>query len=348
MAQRPIDLRSDTVTQPTAAMRQAMAEAEVGDDVYGEDPSVARLEQACARLVGKEAALFVPTGTMGNQCAIAVHSRRGGQMLLEENSHIALYEGGGASLLWGVTLRLLRGTNGTFTGEDVRRNLPPDDPHFAQVRLVALENTHNFAGGRCWSRPALKEVAAVAHANNAKVHLDGARIFNAALATRTDVEDLCKPADSVMFCLSKGLGAPVGSVLCGPRPFIEAAHAVRKTLGGGMRQAGHMAAAGLVAIEEGIPRLAEDHANARRLAEGLAQLPGVAVDLATVETNMVVADVSNTGLTGAQYVAKARAAGVLCLTLDSGPRVRFVTHKDVGAADMDEAVRRLSRLRVKA
>ena len=337
-----LDFRSDTLTQPTDAMRTAMAEAEVGDDVYGEDPTVKRLEERAARLLGKEAALFVPTGTMGNQLAVWVHTGRRGQMVCEENCHIALYEGGGPALLSNVLLRTVRSDSGVFTPEDMARFFGPDDPHFAPTRLVSIENTHNYSGGLCWTARQAKAVADATHERGAKLHLDGARLFNAAIAQGTTAASLAKGADSVMVCVSKGLSAPVGSLLAGDAAFIHEAHAARKILGGGMRQAGHLAAAGLVALDTMVDRLADDHANAKALAKGLARLPGLQVDAARTQTNMALADVSGTGLSSARFVELAKEVGVLCLGRDAGPMVRFVTHRHVAAADVKDAVARLA------
>ena len=342
---RPLDFRSDTLTQPTPQMRKAMAEAEVGDDVYGEDPTVLRLQEKGARIVGTEAALFVPTGTMGNQAAVWVHSGRQGALVCEDNCHLALYEGGAAALLSNVLFRTVQTADGTFDPEAIERHFPPPhDAHFAQVKLVAIENTHNYSGGRTWSVAQTNAVRDFVQERGAKLHIDGARIFNAAIARKTTAARLCAGADSVMFCLSKGLSAPVGSLLCGSKQFIEQAHGARKVLGGGMRQAGHMAAAGIVALDTMVDRLAEDHANAKALAKGLADLPGVAVDLKAVETNMVMANVSATGMTSAQFIESAKAAGVLCLNRDAGPTVRFVTHRHITAAAVRDAIERLAAI----
>ncbi|MES2154516.1 MAG: GntG family PLP-dependent aldolase [bacterium] len=341
-APRIIDFRSDTITQPTAAMRKAMADADVGDDVYGEDPTVNRLQDKAARLLGTEAALFVPTGTMGNQVSVWVHSGRTGSMVCEENCHLALYEGGASSLLSNVTLRTFRSADGTFGPKDVAHLFPPDDAHFSPVKLVAIENTHNYAGGRTWSAAQTKAIADLAHDKGAMLHVDGARIFDAAIARKTTAAKLTKGSDSVMFCLSKGLSAPVGSLVCGSTEFIHKAHTARKVLGGGMRQAGHLAAAGIVALDTGIERLADDHANAKFLAKGLANLPGVKVDLKTVETNMVMADISGTKMTAAAFLEASRKVGVLGNFRDAGPTVRFVTHRNVSRADCKEALERLA------
>jgi len=345
---RVIDFRSDTVTQPTDAMRKAMADAEVGDDVYGEDPTVNKLQDKAARLLGTEAALFVPTGTMGNQVCVWVHSGRTGSMVCEENCHLALYEGGASSLLSNVTLRTAPSTDGTFAPHDIARHFPPPDPHFSPVKLVAIENTHNYAGGRVWSAAKTKAVAHFAHSKGAKLHIDGARIFDAAIAQKTTAAKLAAGADSVMFCLSKGLSAPVGSLVCGSKEFIHEAHTARKILGGGMRQAGHLAAAGIVALDTGIERLADDHANAKFLAKGLTDLPGIKVDLKAVETNMVMADVSGTRKTAQEFLAAATKVGVLGNFRDAGPTVRFVTHRNVSRADCKEALERLAAVLAKA
>lgn len=340
---RPLDFRSDTLTRPTDAMRQAMAEAEVGDDVFGEDPTIKALEEAAAKRMGMEAGLFVPSGTMANQIAAWVHTQRQGQIVCEQNCHMALYEGGGASLLSGAMVRTVTGERGVFGPEQLHPHMLPDDPHFAKAKLVAVENTHNWAGGTVWSPEQLAETAAFAHAHGAKVHMDGARIFNAAVAAELPPSAWTANVDSVMFCLSKGLSAPVGSVLCGTADFIHEAHRVRKVLGGGMRQAGHLAAAGLVALRDQVDRLADDHANAARLAKGLAGIPSLEL-LAEPETNILYVDVSGTGLTGDDFLELAKDVGVLCLPRDAGPIIRFVTHRHVTQGDCDEAVERLRRI----
>ncbi|QIA27156.1 aminotransferase class I/II-fold pyridoxal phosphate-dependent enzyme [Thermaerobacter sp. PB12/4term] len=332
-----IDFRSDTVTQPTPAMRRAMAQAEVGDDVYGEDPTVRRLEEVAAERLGKAAGLFFPSGTMANQAAVLAHTRRGDEVLLEEESHIYYYEVGGVALLAGCQVRPLPSRRGVLDPAVVEATIRPANIHFPPPRLLCLENTHNRWGGTVMTAEETAAVAEVAHRHGLKVHLDGARIFNAAVALGVPADRLAAPADSVMFSLSKGLGCPVGSVLVGDREFIAEARRYRKALGGGMRQAGILAAAGLVALDEMIDRLAEDHALARRLAEGLASLPGVRVDMETVQTNMVMADVSGTGRTAYQLAGELAAAGVKVNAVDAH-RLRWVTHKDVGPADADRAL----------
>ena len=341
MALRTLDFRSDTVTQPTPEMRKAMAEAEVGDDVYGEDPTVNRLEEAAAKKVGAEAALFVPTGTMGNEIAVWVHSGRRGQAIVEENCHIALYEGGGPALLSNVTLRTVQGRRGVFGPAEIQRHFHPKDPHFAETRLVAIENSHNHSGGCVWSVAETRALREEVQAKEARFHVDGARIFNAAVAQRTTAAKLCKDADSVMFCLSKGLSAPVGSLVCGSEAFVREARSARKVLGGGMRQAGHLAAAGLVALTL-VDRLADDHANAAALARGLSALPRLKVEAPA--TNMVLADVSATGMPATAFCDVMKEAGVLCLPRDSGMHVRFVTHRGVLREDVKQAVERVGRV----
>jgi threonine aldolase len=329
----PIDLRSDTVTRPTAAMRAAIAAAEVGDDVYGEDPTVNRLEALAARRLGKEAALFVPSGTMANQVSIRVHTSPGDLVLAAEGAHVLLYESGGAAALSGVQIRTL-GRDGVFDADDVRAALPPDDDHFAPVRLVAIENTHNNAGGRVFPLEQARAVAAVARERGLRLHLDGARIFNAEVASGVPAAAFAEPFDTVAFCLSKGLGAPVGSLVCGSAETIWRVHRVRKMLGGGMRQAGLLAAAGIHALEHHVERLAEDHRNAARLARGLEEL-GLPVD-PKPETNMVLFRVEDT----LGFLRETRAREVLVNPLAPG-RFRAVTHLDVSAADVDEALGRI-------
>lgn len=341
-----LDFRSDTITKPTAEMRDAMAAAEVGDDVFGDDPTVNALQELAAERVGKEAALFVPSGTMANQIATWVHtgrSGRGAQVVCDAHSHVALYEGGAAAMLSGATLRTVQGASGdgSFTADDVRPHVFPDDPHFAPTRLIAVENTHNWAGGTVWDPDTLIDVAGFAHARGIKVHMDGARIFNAAVATGAPPTTWTECVDSVMFCLSKGLSSPVGSLLCGSNEFIAEAHKVRKWLGGGMRQAGVIAAAGIVSLEKMVDRLAEDHEVAQRLAGDLAKIPSLGL-LAEPQTNLVYVDVAATGLTADDFVTLAHDVGVRCLPRDIGTVVRFVTHRHVSLDDAADAARRLA------
>lgn len=332
-----IDLRSDTVTKPTPEMRRAMAEAEVGDDVYGEDPTVNRLEELAAAMTGKEAGLFVTSGTQGNQVALMTHTRRGDEVILESEAHIFYYEAGAMAVLSGVQPRLVKGRMGILDPADIEAAIRPADLHFPRTSLICVENTHNRGGGTVTPPEVMKGIWEVARKHGLSVHVDGARIFNAAAALGVDVKELTKYADSVQICLSKGLSAPVGSVLVGPKDWIERARKYRKILGGGMRQAGVIAAAGIIALEKMVDRLAEDHANARLLAEGLAAVPGIFVDLATVQTNIVYVKVDGTGMEPDEFVARLKERGVLCGA--SVPnRVRFVTHKDVSRSDIEETI----------
>ncbi|HVQ74192.1 MAG TPA: GntG family PLP-dependent aldolase [Candidatus Binatia bacterium] len=331
-----VDLRSDTLTLPTPAMREAMARAEVGDDVWEEDPTVQRLEARAAALMAKEAALFVTSGTQGNLVSVLAQTRPGQEILLDEDSHIFNYEGAGAALIGGVQTHPVRTARGFLTPEQVRSALRPANIHIPSTGLVCLENTHNRHGGTCCTPDEIAAVAEVAHEGGVPVHLDGARLFNAAVALGRPVADFTRSVDSVTFCLSKGLGAPVGSVVCGDRGLVLRARRIRKMLGGGMRQVGVLAAAGLVAVDTMIDRLAEDHANCRRLAEGLAALPGIRVDLATVQTNIVIFRVDRPG-GGADLVSGALARKVKIHQI--GPdAVRCVTHKDVDADDIARAL----------
>ena len=344
-----IDLRSDTVTVATPAMRRAMAEALVGDDVYGEDPTVRRLEELAADRVGKQAALFVPTGTMGNGVAVMTHTRRGDEIIVDETAHLYDAEVGGLAVLSSVQARTLRSRRGRLDPADVAAAIRPDDVHFPRTGLLCLENPHNAAGGTAAGPEAIAELCAAAHVRDVPVHLDGARLFNAAVALGLDAARLTAPADSVMFCLSKGLGAPVGSLVAGPAPFIDEARRHRKMLGGGMRQAGHLAAAGIVALEQMVDRLAEDHEHARLLAESLAELPRLSVDLEAVQTNMVYAEViEGSAESGAELAGESGPAAGLVAALDRrgirinavGERhVRFVTHVGIGREDIRRTIR---------
>ncbi len=342
-AHPPIDLRSDTVTRPTRAMRRAMAAAVVGDDVFREDPTVRRLEETAATLLGKPAALFVPTGTMGNQIAVNVWTRPGQEVILDERSHILNYEMGTMAAFSGVLPRPLRAADGFPAPEDVERAFRPPVYYLVRTGLVTLENTHNMAGGTVCPPRQAEAVAAVARVRRIPTHLDGARIFNAAAALDLPAARLARPFDSVMFCLSKGLGAPIGSILAGPADFIDEALRVRKRLGGGMRQAGVIAAAGLVALRDQVDRLADDHANARRLAEGVAAIDGCAVDPARVPTNIVIFELAAAGARAATVVTRWQEAGVLALAIDDR-HIRVVTHYDVDRAGIDRAVASLARI----
>ena len=332
-----IDLRSDTVTKPTPEMRQAMFDAEVGDDVYHEDPTVNRLEQRAAEIMGKEAAVFVPSGTMGNQAAIKAHTQPGDEIICDDRSHIVLYEMGGPANLSGCLTRAIETPDGILHWEDVAKRVRGSSDHFHGTGLISVENSHNVAGGRVYPSEVLEEICRNAHEAGVPVHMDGARVFNAAAFLGKPVHEVAAPADSVTFCLSKGLGAPVGSVLTGASEFIKRARLVRKSLGGGMRQAGVLAAAGLVALEKSPADLPLDHANAHYLAESLAEMPGVAIDPAEVETNILFFDCGATGMTAGELSAAMRARGVLANGL-SGTRMRLVTHHDVTREECEQAV----------
>ncbi|MEN9939022.1 MAG: hypothetical protein RLZZ387_5601 [Chloroflexota bacterium] len=336
---KTIDLRSDTVTLPSPAMREAMARAELGDDVYGDDPTVNRLEALATERLGKEAAVFVASGTMGNLSALLAHCGRGDEAIVGDQCHIYNYEAGGASALGGVAYRVVPTlTDGRLDPQALAAALPAvDDPHYAAPRVVCLENTHNRCGGAALPAAYMQEVAELAHAHGLALHLDGARVFNAAVALGVDVREITRHADSVTFCLSKGLAAPVGSVLCGSRAFITQARRARKILGGGMRQAGVLAAAGIVALEEMVDRLAEDHANARLLAEGLARIPQVAIDPAAIQTDLVYFGLRDTPLTAQEFVRAVRERGVL-IGASYGGRVRAVTHYGITSDDIEETL----------
>jgi threonine aldolase len=328
-----IDLRSDTVTRPTPAMRAAMAAAEVGDDVFADDPSVNALQERIAAMLGKEAALFVPTGTQSNLCGLMAHCGRGDEYLVGQMAHTYRWEGGGAAVLGSIQPQpLAQAADGTIALAEIEAAIKPDDAHFARTRLLALENTW---GGKVLPQTYVQQAADLAHARGLATHLDGARLFNAAVASggdaRATARRLAEPFDTVSVCFSKGLGAPVGSALCGPKELIARAHRVRKMLGGGMRQAGVLAAAVLHALDHHIDRLAEDHAHARQLAQGLQGLPGVQCEMP--DTNIVFVDVAPERAHG--VVERARAQGVLCTGLY---RLRLVTHLDVSQADVGRAI----------
>jgi len=337
----PIDLRSDTVTRPTEAMRRAMAEAEVGDDVYGEDPTVNRLEERAAEIFEKEAALFVPTGTMGNQIAVRLHTQHGQEVICERRAHVVDWEMAMVSAFSGCQLRQVEGERGVLRWERIAAAIAATIYYRAQTGLIALENTHNMAGGTVTPVAMLEEVWAGAKERGLPVHLDGARVFNAATALGLPVASLTRGFATVMFCLSKGLCAPVGSLLVGSGGLIERGRSIRKMLGGGMRQAGVLAAAGLIALEEMPARLHEDHANARWMAEQIACMDGCRIDLETVQTNIVI--FRPQGRTAAQIVAGLKAQGVLCGTA-SAEEVRFVTHRDVDRGACERAVSLLGKV----
>jgi threonine aldolase len=330
-----VDLRSDTVTRPTPAMRKTMAEAEVGDDVYGDDPTVRRLEETTAALLNKEAAVFVPSGTMANQIALSLLAGPGTEVIIEQNAHILNYEAGAASAFWGITLRPLGGDRGRLSPGQIQAQLRPEDEHIAPIRAVALENTHNRAAGAVWSPEALAAVYEAASAWGLGVHLDGARLWNAAAATGVEPAKLARGADTVSVCFSKGLGAPVGSVVASTRLRIARARVHRKRLGGGMRQVGIVAAGALYALDHHRERLPEDHRRARTLGESLAGFEGVTVY--PVETNMVIADIRETGRDPGELVENIAGHGVLVGNIDGG-QIRAVTHLDIDDADVARAV----------
>ncbi|MGE6104399.1 low-specificity L-threonine aldolase [Aeromonas veronii] len=328
---RYIDLRSDTVTQPTDAMRQAMLHAEVGDDVYGEDPGVNALEAFGARLLGKQAALFVPSGTMSNLLAVMSHCQRGEGAILGNAAHIYRYEAQGSAVLGSVALQPLpMQRDGTLACDDIKAALAPDDAHFVQTRLICLENTHN---GKVLPLSYLQEMGAFVAERGLKLHLDGARLFNAAVASETPVEVIAAPFDSISICLSKGLGAPVGSLLVGSHDFIARARRLRKMLGGGMRQAGILAQAGLFALEQHVTRLADDHRRAKRLAEGLAALPGIEIDLSLVQSNMVFLRLHEGE--SAPLLAFMKERGIL---FSGYGELRLVTHLQINDDDIEEVI----------
>jgi threonine aldolase len=336
-----VDLRSDTVTRPSEEMRRAMAAAEVGDDVYGEDPTVNHLQKRAAQLFGKEAALFVPTGCMGNLIAIKIWTHHGNEVVCEERSHVNLYELASMSAIAGCMPRAVRGgEDGIMTWEQVHAAIRPKIYYDSQTALICLENTSNMAGGTVYPTDRVNEICEKAHFLGLKVHLDGARIFNAAVALKDDVAHMTKKVDSVMFCLSKGLGAPVGSMIVGSKEFIERARVYRKMFGGGMRQVGVIAAAGLVAFEKSPLRLHEDHENAKRLAEGIAQIPGLKIDPARVHSNIVIFDCSASGMNAVELCDALHAKGIW--VQDTSPHsVRMVTHWNVDRAGAERAVAEL-------
>jgi len=330
-----VDLRSDTFTKPTPAMRAAMAAADVGDDVWGEDPTARVLEERAADLLGKNAALFVPSGTMANQIALLVHCRPGDEVIVGRGAHTRLYESGAAAAWAGVQFAEIGAPDGTFTAAELDDAALPIDRNLPRTRLVSVENTHNRGGGRVWPRAAVVAVAARARARGLALHLDGARIWNASVATGMPERQLAAPFDTVSACFSKGLGAPIGSVIAGTHEDIERARRFRKMLGGGMRQVGVLCAAALFALDHHRERLADDHANARRLAEGLAAIDGIAIDSASVETNIVIFEVRRGMAT--DLAARVEPAGVR-LHVIAPTRLRAVTHLDVDAAGIDQAL----------
>ena len=330
-----IDLRSDTVTKPSAAMRQAMAQAEVGDDVFGEDPTVNRLQEAAARLLGKEAALFVPSGTMANQLSVRLHTKPGDEIIVEAGAHVVRYESGAAAGLSGVQTCWLAGSRGILQAEQIEAAIRPADYHNPPTALISLENTHNRGGGVIYPLPTILAIRKVAETHGIAMHLDGARLFNAVVATGVSAAEYARHFETVSFCLSKGLGAPVGSLLCSDARRIAQLRRLRKMFGGGMRQAGILAAAGLYALEHNIDRLAEDHTHAWKLARTLANLPGVGIKPDEVDTNIVIFDVTETHRQAEEVMAALKAESLLVVALGR-TTLRAVTHFDVSVDQIDQ------------
>jgi threonine aldolase len=338
-----IDLRSDTVTRPTAAMRKAMAEAEVGDDVYGEDPTINILERRAAEIFGKEEGLFVPSGTMGNNIAIKMHTHHGQEVICDARAHIFDWELSMVAWFSGCQVRPIPTEDGILRWTEVQKYVKAGSPHRAATGLIAIENSHNMAGGMVYPVDVIEELCDQAHARRIPVHMDGARVFNAACYLQRPVHEIAETVDSVMFCLSKGLGAPVGSMVVGTEEAIAQGRLYRKRLGGGMRQAGILAAAGLIALEEMPKRLDEDHANARFIAAQLATLPGIRIDPTRVQTNIVIFDVTGTGMTSAEFSKQCKEHGLAVSTANPAC-VRIVTHHDVSKADCEQAVTALRQV----
>ena len=336
MANTIIDLRSDTVTKPSPEMRRAMAEAEVGDDVFIEDPTINKLQERAAETFGREAALFVPSGSMGNLTCMIAQTRQGQEVICEESGHVYNYEMASMSAIAGVLPRLVTGEDGILSWPNVAKAIRPKIYYRPQTALVALENTHNMAGGTVYPTKVAEEICDKAHDAGVKVHLDGARIFNAATYLGEDVRQMTKKFDSIQFCLSKGLGAPVGSMIVGTREFIERCRSIRKMLGGGMRQAGVLAAAGLIALEKGPKRLQIDHDNAKVLATQLATIPGITLNAAKVQTNIVIFDLKKSGWPSSDFLQAIAKRHVLAVPVDS-EKVRMVTHLDVDRNDVEKA-----------
>lgn len=338
---KTIDLRSDTVTVPTDEMRQAMLKAEVGDDVYGEDPTVNRLEAMAAKMCGKEAALFVSSGTMGNLIALLVHCGRGDEAIVGQHSHISLWEQGGAATLGGITLRMVpNNADGTLDLDAVLNAIQHEDVHCARTKLICIENTWN---GNPLPLSHIKSIARIAHENGLKLHVDGARLFNASVALKLDLDKLVEDADSVQMCFSKGLGSPVGSILCGTRSFVEEARRMRKLLGGGMRQVGVLAAACIVSLEKMIARLPEDHEHAQMLADLLSAVPELDVVRPAVRTNMVFFNIKVPGISNADFATRLKLKGVL-MGVEGTQGIRAVTHDGITKADIEEAANRIKAL----
>ena len=332
-----IDLRSDTVTLPTEEMLEAIRNAKLGDDLYKEDPTVNQLEEMAAKKMGKEAAMLVPSGTMANLVSVMANTKRGDSAILEADSHIYWYEVGGISAIAGVLPIPVKGVMGVMNPTDVESAIRSASLHYAETTLICIENTHNRAGGTIVTPSQIEAISKVAKEHDLRLYMDGARIFNAAVALKVDVREFTRHVDNLMFCLSKGLSCPIGSIVVGSNEFIERARKIRKILGGGMRQAGIIAAPGIIALEKMIDRLEDDHKNARLLAEGLVKIDGLHVDLRTVQTNMVMCDVDGLGIQADVFVEKLKARGVLVNSI-SKKRVRFVTHRGIEKEDIEKAL----------
>lgn len=332
-----VDLRSDTFTKPSDDMREAIARAEVGDDVFGEDPTVNRLQEKVSSMLGKEAGLFVASGTMGNQVAVNAHTRPGDEIILDSNAHIFFYEAGGPARLSGVQIWPIPGEHGMITAEQVEAAIRPDNVHHPRTRLICLENTHNRAGGTIFPIEEIKRIREVADRHGCRMHLDGARLWNASVATGIPLDEWAAYFDSVSVCFSKGMGAPVGSMIAGDVEFIEEAHRVRKVFGGGMRQAGIIAAGALYAVEHHLDRLADDHRNARQLAEALAELPGLSIDLESVQTNILFMEVEGSGSPAEETMERLKEKEILVLALGTN-RIRAVTHLDIPEGGIESAI----------
>jgi len=329
-----IDLRSDTVTRPSAAMREAMANAEVGDDVWGDDPTVNLLQDKCKELTGKPAALFVTSGCMGNQLAIKCHTNPAEEIIAEWDSHIVKYEIAGPSFISGVQIMPLKGEHGFMDPDEITAHIRPDWYHYPKTSLVCIENTHNRAGGTIYPLDEIKQVSKVCRENNLKLHMDGARVFNASVESGVNVKDYASEVDSITFCFSKGLGAPIGSILCGEEDFITRAHKFRKILGGGMRQAGIIAAGALYALENNVERLKDDHKNAKHFAEEISKLPYVVIDMESVQTNIVIFNTTK----DANRIREVLVGKGVVVTNDGKDKLRAVFHMDVSADQTDQAI----------
>jgi threonine aldolase len=338
-----IDLRSDTVTKPNSAMRKAMAEAEVGDDVFGEDPTVNALQEKVAKLLGKETAIFVPSGTMANQLAIKSHTQPGDEVIIEATSHPYNFEGGAGAALSGVQFNCLKGTRGILDASQIEEAIRSEDHHFPVTRLICLENTHNRGGGSIYPIEKIAEIYRLAKSKGLLVHLDGARLWNASVATGIHPHEYAQWADSVSVCLSKGLGAPIGSLVAGSKTFIDRVHRFRKMFGGGMRQVGIIAAAGIYALDHHIERLKEDHQNAKRLALGLKELKGVSIDPDQVETNIIIFNIADTGMSAPQLTEVMKKNWILIHPIGK-TQIRLVTHLDVSKEDIETALKAFEKV----